>query len=232
MQSAMQTIHHNHRLSTETKPLNAPPDPLDLLEQFGITVTIRRGQEVYGQGQSTKFCWRIFSGCIRTVKLLEDGRRLIGAFLWPGDLFGFDDLTVHDFGAEAVTDVTLIRYPRRALEALAQSNAALALQLRILTTANLKHAYRQMILLGRKTIMEKVASFLLDMDHRSTAADRWIVDIPMSRADIADYLGTTTETVSRTFARLRHDGTLAILRSGLELRDRVALIELAHESLD
>ena len=232
MQSAMQMIQQTRCAPTETKLRNARPDNLGLLEQFGITVTIQRGHEVYGQGQPTEFCWRIFSGCVRTVKLLEDGRRLIGAFLWPGDLFGIDDLSVHDFGTEAVTDVTLRRYPRRTVEALAQSHTALALQLRAMTAVNLQHANRQMILLGRRTIMEKVASFLLDMDRRSTETDRWIVDVPMSRADIADYLGTTIETVSRTIARLRRDGTLAILRSGFELRDRVALIELAHELLD
>ena len=232
MQSAMQTIHQTRYVPTEAKLHNAPPDTLDLLEQFGVTVAIRRGHEVYGQEQTTEFCWRIVSGCVRTVKLLEDGRRLIGAFLWPGDLFGIDDLSVHDLGTEAVTDVTLRRYPRRTVEALAQSHTALALRLRALTAANLQHAYRQMMLLGRKTIMEKVASFLLDMDRHSTATDRWIVDAPMSRADIADYLGTTIETVSRSIARLRHDGTLAILPSGFELRDRVTLIELAHESLD
>ena len=81
--------------------------------------------------------------------------------------------------------------------------------------ADLQHAYRQMMLLGRKTIMEKVASFLLDMDRRSTATDRGIVDVPMGRADIADYLGTTTETVSRSVARLRRYGALAILLKAL-----------------
>jgi CRP/FNR family nitrogen fixation transcriptional regulator len=232
MQSAMQMIQQTRCASTETVLRSTRPDPLDLLEQFGVTVTIRRGHEVYGQGQPTEFSWRIFSGCVRTVKLLEDGRRLIGAFLWPGDLFGIDDSSVHDFGAEAVTDVTLRRYPRRTVEALAQSHTALALQLRALAASNLQQAYRQMMLLGRKTVTEKVASFLLDMDCRSIATDRWIIDVPMSREDIADYIGTTTETVSRAIALLRRDGTLAILRSGFELRNRVALIELAHEPLD
>jgi len=88
------------------------------------------------------------------------------------------------------------------------------------------------MLLGRKTIMEKVASFLLDMDRRSMVTDRCMVNVTMSRADISDYLGTTTETLSRNIACLRRDGTLAILRSGFELCDRAALTELAHESVD
>jgi hypothetical protein len=79
MQSAMQKTQQT-RLSTEAKLCNARPDTLDLLEQFGITVTIRRGHEIYGQGQPTAFCWRICSGCVRTVRLLEDGRRLVAHF--------------------------------------------------------------------------------------------------------------------------------------------------------
>jgi CRP-like cAMP-binding protein len=90
MQSAMEMIQQARCASMETKPRNAHPDTLDLLEQFGITIAIQRGHEVYGQGQPTEFCWRILSGCVRTVKLLEDGRGLIGTFLWPGDLFGID----------------------------------------------------------------------------------------------------------------------------------------------
>ena len=99
------------------------PDVLNLLEQFGTTVTVPRSREIYGQGEATESCWRIISGCVRTAKLSEDGRRQIGEFLWVGDLLGMDDLNSHAFSAEAVTDVTLRRYPRRMVEALAQSHA-------------------------------------------------------------------------------------------------------------
>ena len=114
-----------------TKPDCVAPGILDLLEQFGSTVTVQRTGEIYGQGKPTEFCWRILSGCVRTVKLMEDGSRQIGEFLWPGDLFGMDDLGSHEFGADAVTDTTLCRYPRAMVEALAKSHIALALWLRI-----------------------------------------------------------------------------------------------------
>ena len=165
------------------------------------------------------------------VKLLEDGRRQIGDFLWPGDLLGMDDLDLHDFGAEAVTDTTLRRYPRRMVEALAQSNAALAFRLRTLAGANLRHAYQQMTLLARTSATERIAAFLLDMHRRSTVTDRRLLYVPMSRMDIADYLGLTIETVCRTLAKLRRDGIVELSQSGFELRDRLAMLELAHALL-
>jgi CRP-like cAMP-binding protein len=211
------------------KPHPVTPDALDLLEQFGLTVTVRGGHEIYGQSEPTEFCWRIVSGCVRTEKFLEDGRRQVGAFLWSGDLVGMDDLGMHDFGAQAVTDVTLRRYPRRMVEALAQSHTALAHRLRALAVGSLRSAYRHMTLLGRTTATERIASFLLDMHRRAASTDSRIVDVPMSRMDIADYLGLTIETVCRYLAQLQRDGIVMILRSGFELRNLDALLELAHD---
>jgi len=230
MQAAIQTRRQTRSAAQGTKSNCAPPDALDVLEQFGSTVMAKRAHEIYGRGESTEFCWCILSGCVRTVKLLQDGRRQIGEFLLPGDFFGMDDFDLHDLSAEAVTDVTLRRYPRSMVEALAQGNTALALRLRTMAVANLRHAYQQMALLGRNTATERFASFLLDMHRRSTRADHGTVDLPMGRADIADYLGLTIETVCRILARLRDDGTVAILRSGVELRDRSALLKFAGQS--
>ena len=213
-----------------TKPDCVAPGILDLLEQFGSTVTVQRTGEIYGQGKPTEFCWRILSGCVRTVKLMEDGSRQIGEFPWPGDLFGMDDLGSHEFGADAVTDTTLCRYPRAMVEALAKSHIALALWLRSVAVANLRRAHQQMIMLGRRTAMEKIASFVLEMECRSTAAGHRLVDVPMSRSDIADHLCLTIETVSRVLTRLHSAGIVALVRSGLELCDRLVLVGLACET--
>jgi CRP/FNR family transcriptional regulator, nitrogen fixation regulation protein len=230
MHVAMQTMQKTRSALHGTKSYPVTPDALNLLEQFGTTVMILHSHEIYGQGEPTESCWRIISGCVRTAKLLEDGRRQIGEFLWVGDLLGMDDLDLHAFNAEAVTDVTLRRYPRRMVEALAQSHTGLALRLRMLAVANLRCAYQHMVLLGRKTAMERIASFLLDMHRRSTATDRPIVNLPMSRTDIADYLGMTIETASRAFARLQRDGIITASRSSFELLDPVTLLKLTHES--
>jgi CRP/FNR family nitrogen fixation transcriptional regulator len=203
------------------------PDGLDVLEQFGCTIIVRRSHEIYLRDEPTEFCWRILTGCVRTVQLMEDGRRQVNEFHWPGDLLGMDDLGTHYCDAEAVTDVSLRRYPRRIVEAQATNHVALALWLRTMTLANLRRAHQQITLLGRKTAVEKIASFLLQMDRRLAPMDRRLVQLPMSRMDIADHLGLSIETVCRSLTHLQREGTLGILRSGIELRDRIALLEMA-----
>ena len=111
-------------------------------------------------------CYRILSGCVRMVKLMEDGRRQIGEFLMAGDLLGFDALGTYDFAAEAVSDAVLRRYPRRMVDALAESNVALTRRLRDLTSISLRTAHARLVLLGRKTATERIATFLLEMAER------------------------------------------------------------------
>jgi CRP/FNR family nitrogen fixation transcriptional regulator len=200
-----------------------PRDALDLLEQFGTTVSLRREQEIHGQGEEASSCYRVLAGCVRMVKLMEDGRRQIGEFLMAGDLFGFDALETHDFAAEAVSDVVLRRYPRRMVEALADSNAILARRLRDRTSVSLRMAHTRLLLLGRKTASERIATFLLEMAERLPQGRASVLEMPMSRTDMADHLGLTIETVCRVLAQLRRDGTIAIERSSIEIHDSAGL---------
>jgi CRP-like cAMP-binding protein len=208
----------------------AVPDTLDLLEQFGSTVAVQREHAIHGQGAAAEYCWRILSGCVRMVKLMEDGRRQVADFLFAGDLLGLDDLGTYDFAAEAVTDVKLRRYPRRMVEALADSHAGLARRLRVLALGNLRNAHGRMVMLGRKTAVEKIAAFVLEMDRRGIAPGRKVTEVPMSRSDVADHLGLTVETVCRILAQLKRDGTVLLHRAGVEVIDRVTLSSLACES--
>ena len=205
----------------------APRDALDLLEQFGTTIAVQHDREIHGQGEQASSCFRILSGCVRTVKLLEDGRRQIGEFLMAGDLLGFDALDTYDFAAEAVSDVVLRRYPRRMVDALAESNALLARRLRNLASVSLRMAHTQLLLLGRKTASERIATFLLEMAERLPHAHARVLDLPMSRTDMADHLGLTIETVCRVLAHLRRDGTIAIERGRVEIYDSVGLQQMA-----
>jgi CRP/FNR family nitrogen fixation transcriptional regulator len=207
----------------------SPRDALDLLEQFGATVSVQRDQEIHGQGEEATSCYRILRGCVRMVKLMEDGRRQIGEFLMAGDLLGFDALETHDFAAEAVSDVVLRRYPRRMVDALAERNAALARKLRDLTSISLRTAHARLVLLGRKTASERIATFLLEMAERLPQARAGVLDMPMSRTDMADHLGLTIETVCRILALLRRDATVAIERGTVEIRDYASLQQMASE---
>jgi CRP-like cAMP-binding protein len=232
------TIQHGGQSLTETiarrtlpaptlKP--APRDALDLLEQFGTTVTAQHDREIHAEGDPADYCYRILSGCVRTVKLMEDGRRQIGEFLVAGDMFGFDTLGTYVFAAEAVSDVVLRRFPRRMVDALAESNVGLTRRLRDMTVVSLQTAHSRLLLLGRKTASERIASFLLEMADRLPGRHAHVVDLPMGRMDVADHLGLTIETVCRILALLRREGMIGIERGRVTIRDEAALQQMASE---
>jgi CRP/FNR family nitrogen fixation transcriptional regulator len=164
---------------------------------------------------------------VRSYKLLSDGRRQIGAFHLVGDIFGLENSETHRFTAEAIVDTRLRLLKRRSLESVAEHDALVANNLLILTTSNLQHAEDHMLLLGRKTALERVAAFLLEMDRRLTPTD--IIALPMCRRDIADYLGLTLETVSRALSNLHGRGILGFLgpsQRQIMLLDRPRLASL------
>jgi CRP-like cAMP-binding protein len=226
-QSLSETVARRTLPSPTLNP--APRDALDLLEQFGTTVTVHHDREIHAEGDPADYCYRILSGCVRTVKLMEDGRRQIGEFLVAGDMFGFDTLGTYVFAAEAVSDVVLRRFPRRMVDALAESNLGLTRRLRDMTVVSLQTAHSRLLLLGRKTASERIASFLLEMAERLPGRHAHVVDLPMGRMDVADHLGLTIETVCRILALLRREGMIGIERGRITIRDEAALQQMASE---
>jgi CRP/FNR family nitrogen fixation transcriptional regulator len=236
MSGAAQTTGQQSRaFGWRVIPGGKAADPLDLLAGSGMTISLPRERELHAQGDRAAFCYRVVSGCVRTVKLMEDGRRQIGGFLLAGDCLGFDALDTHDFAAQAVTDVVLRRYRRCEVEALMDRHAALARVLRRVTARDLRDAYDRILLLGRKTASERIATFLLEMagrqaDGRSGGCPGGVkVALPMSRTDIADHLGLTVETVCRMMTHLRREGTIAIEPGQVELRSLAALQHMAAD---
>jgi len=174
-------------------------------------LTYRKGTEIYGENERAEYVYQVKSGAVRSYKLLGDGRRQIGAFHLAGDIFGLVIGGEHRFTAEAIVDTTVRLVKRQNLEMVAESDAIVARNLLNMTTSNLKHAEDHMLLLGRKNSLERVAAFLLEMDKRLTAAG--VMALPMSRRDIADYLGLRLETVSRALSRLHKLGALGFADS-------------------
>ena len=201
----------------------AEPRVFGALHSHAVIVRAERDEDIVAQGNSAEHCYLVLIGCLRTVALMEDGRRQIGEFLLPGDVFGWEALGDHDFGAEAVTRVVLRRYPRRSLEMLADKNPDLARHLRAMAACKLRAGRERMLLLGRKTASEQIASFLLEMADRMNARSSGQIELPMSRGDMADYLGLTIETVCRGLTQLRRSGTIAVERTRIVIRDRRAL---------
>ena len=188
-------------------------------------VTYRRGSKIYGEKESAEYVYQVIRGAVRTYKLLNDGRRQIGAFHLAGDVFGLDPGTSHRLTAEAITDTTVRLVKRRSLEAAAGSNVRVAHNLWTMTANDLRHAEDHMLLLGRKTAMEKVATFLLEMDRR--LAKTGMMALPMCRRDIGDYLGLTLETVSRALSQLSDQGVLVFSSARqIVLRNRQRLADM------
>ena len=180
-------------------------NPIVSLNEF----TYKKGTEIYGEKEPAEYVYQVKSGAVRSYKLTSDGRRQIGAFHLTSDIFGLENGSEHRFTAEAIVDTTLRLIKRQSLEMVAESDSVVARNLLSMTTSNLQHAEDHMLLLGRKTSLERVAAFLLEMDKRLTAAG--VIALPMSRRDIADYLGLTLETVSRALSRLHDLGTLGFI---------------------
>jgi CRP/FNR family nitrogen fixation transcriptional regulator len=166
----------------------------------------RKDEEIYGEDEPAEYVYQIIRGAVRTYKLLSDGRRQIGTFHLPGDVFGLESGTSHRRAAEAIINTTLRLVKRSSLEQAAGVDACVARTLWGMTAGELRHAEDHMLLLGRKNAMERVANFLLEMDRRLAVAG--MMALPMSRRDIGDYLGLTLETVSRALSQLHCEGVL------------------------
>jgi CRP/FNR family nitrogen fixation transcriptional regulator len=191
----------------------------------------KKGAEIFGEKEPADYVYQVMIGAVRSYKLLSDGRRQIGAFHLTGDIFGLEIGTEHRFTAEAIVDTTVRLMKRRSLELVAESDVVVARNLLSMTSTNLRHAEDHMLLLGRKTSLERVAAFLIEMDQRSTAAR--ILALPMCRRDIADYLGLTLETVSRALSRLHDLGILGFIGNNqrqivLLDRQKLASLDLQH----
>lgn len=203
------------------KPILAPALPRSAPNR-----TLGKDAEIFAEGDDARYFYRVVSGVVRTYKTLADGRRQIDAFHLPGDFFGLESGDEHRFTAEAVGDVTVTAFRRGTLGALAIQDAELAQQVAGAMMGALERAQDHMLLLGRKCAVEKVASFLLGLAKRMSRSGE--IDLPMSRIDVADHLGLTIETVSRSLTHLERAGVIAVPahRRAIQLRDRAALARL------
>ncbi|MCK9916557.1 helix-turn-helix domain-containing protein [Microbacteriaceae bacterium K1510] len=203
----------------------APANTLsNSIELMGAPMPFARNAEIYGENEPAEYLYKVISGTVRTYKVLNDGRRQIGAFYLPGDIFGLEIGEEHTFSAEAIVDCKILVIKRSALVSLASRDNEVARQLWTMTAGELQRAQDHIMLLI-KTAQERVAGFLLEMARRSAASTE--VDLPMSRQDIADYLGLTIETVSRTLTQLENAAAIAVPTSRrIVLRNRAALSRL------
>jgi CRP/FNR family transcriptional regulator, nitrogen fixation regulation protein len=184
--------------------------------------------EIFGEAEPAEFIYQVLEGAVRSHKLLSDGRRQIGAFHLPGDIFGFENGAFHRFTAEAIVGSTVRVVKRQSLERVAKNDPAMIRGLLHMTTDNLQHVENHLLLLGRQSARERVAAFLLEMNGRLRSAGS--MALPMTRRDIADYLGLTVETVSRAISAYQRKGYLKV--AGPLQRDIIVLNPAGLAELD
>ncbi len=200
-------------------------DELQQMSEIAANLQFSPHDPIIDEGEAADFLFNVTGGTVRLYKLLPDGRRQITGFLTNGDFLGIALNDNYTYSAEAVDQVNVCRFPRKKLESLLDQYPHLEKRLLGVASNELVQAQDQMMLLGRKTAKEKIVSFLLSLSKRQTAIGRAAspVALPMSRSDIADYLGLTTETVSRTFSLLKRDQSIRIQEGGM-----VALPDIDH----
>jgi CRP/FNR family transcriptional regulator, nitrogen fixation regulation protein len=231
MDNRLEVDGRNISMATQTAGGAQPDTLLSLQRQLGEKFKFDRDGEIYAEGSRSKYWFQVISGSVRLVMLLADGRRHIGNFCLAGDWFGLDVGILRSFSAEAVEDTVVYRYPRQSIGRLITELPQVAQQLWNLTLRDLAHAQGQTAMLGRMTAPMRVSSFLLELSKRHGAST--LIELPMSRADVADYLGLTIETVCRVLSRLVGLGLIAIPSvNTIELIDPHALETIFLEGFD
>lgn len=194
----------NRKSAVSSGSVVALPGAADVLQRIGRSLQVARGRTVIEAGSGCSHIYKVTEGVLRVVRILPDGRRHIARFLQSGDFFGVSDMAEQDSSVEAITDCDLTRYDRKDFDAILDSDAAAGRQLFRLMCRQLESSNRLLLLLGRKTASERLASFLLSFARTASATRRdQEIYLPMSRCDIADHLGLTIETVSRLITKFR-----------------------------
>lgn len=188
-------------------------------EHLARQIQFASGETVFAEEEMTTSFYSLLEGVMRLYKLLPDGRRQIVGFALPGDFLGMTTSGRHNFSADAIGPVAVCRFSRVSFARFVEDKPHFLQRINELAVRELSQARDHMVLLGRRSAEEKVAAFLIGWRHRNIQlrGPSATVPLPMSRQDIADYLGLTIETVSRTFTKLERDGVIEIVSGGVTL---------------
>ncbi len=219
---------HNFHAQAHLKAYEPGAATRPYLSPVGATQKIKAGRILFGEGDDAETVFEIVQGILKLYKLLPDGRRQIMGFVSTDKLIGCSDDDTYAYTAEAVTDVVLCRYSHTQFDRLLDEVPGFARRVLAARSRDLQSAQDQMLLLGRKTAVERIATFLLGLGKLQVSAGGASLHVPMTRADIADYLGLTIETVSRTLSKLKRDRVITLPEAvRVMVVDREHLEELA-----
>ncbi len=199
--------------------------PIDMAT-IGVRMSFAPGEEIYAQDEDADMIYRVLRGSVRTTRLLSDGRRQIGDFYYAGNLVGLEAGRTHRFSAEALDPCEIQVIRKSSLILFGDEGVRIERMIWAETARELQRTQDHLMLLGRKSACEKVATFLLDMADRFRGE---IAELPMGRQDMADYLGLTIETVSRMVTQLQSEGLVRFLGCRrFEVRNRAGLSHLVE----
>lgn len=186
-------------------------DGANRLRDIAILHHRSKGEEIHASDCADDYWYRLLSGAARCYFVLPSGRRQIIDLLLPDDCFGFTGSQGHFYGVEAVVDKTTVAcYPRKALQAIVESDPAAAHEVCEMVFGAMERLQQLILILGRTTAREKVGAFLLEITQRIADDDIDRLVLPTSRYDIADYLALSVETVSRSLTDLKHRGLISL----------------------
>src|SRR3954454_18753554 len=187
---------------------SSDPSPLfaGISQLVSVTYNFRSGKEIFGEGEDAQFVYKLVTGTVRVCKMLSDGQRHISCFHFPADVFGLERTATHRMSAEAIEDSRVLMFRRSQVERLIASDLSAAHQMFDIFSGKLNDAEVHIFRLGRQKALQRVAAFLLETEGR--LGRRGSLELPMSRRDIADYLGLSIEVVSRAFSQLQKQHAL------------------------
>ncbi len=205
-------------------------DELALLGSLSEDVTFADKSTLLMQGDPANAVYNLTEGMVRLYRLMPDGRRQIVGFLLPGDFVGLALSQRYAFSADAIGPVAACRFTRASFASLVDTKPHLLRRLHEAATHELTQAQDHMVLLGRRNAEEKVASFLISLRDRVVRLGRSAItlNLPMTRHDMADYLGLTLETVSRTISKLARDHVILVVPDGIRLLNPARLEQIGE----
>ena len=211
------------------------PDTVQQDKLFALATRLQFGKRdrLFAAGDPARHVYNLTEGTVSVSRSLTDGRRQILGFLLPGDFLGLEPGESHRCDAEALTEAKVCRFERTTFDAFLQDNPEVALRLLRIASSDLAQAARHELLLGRKTAVERIATFLIDLRDRSGARHLRThpLALPMTRSEIADYTGMTIETVSRVLGRLKSGKVIELVGAGaVRVLDEAELERLSGSS--
>ena len=222
-------------LQTRTSPsfavaaVSRMREPRSALASLGTISRFDRNTTIFSEGDDAGYSYKVITGAVRLSKIMSDGRRQIAEFALSGDFFGINWLEEYALTAETLNDVTVVRFGRERLVQLGDENHEARAEIFSTLRHDLWAAQNHLVILGRQSALERVASFLVQLIERNRSINKITIDLPMTRLDIADYLGLTIETVCRMLAKLKKSAIIGIPnRHTITVRNVAALRRAAQ----